>query len=201
VFSTRRFQRAACSALMGLARGPVKRNELSEFVGALDHAIERFRNERSGSLAASKLTDKEERNMAKPHLVACFDCKRGNVFGLVLRYEARDALEDLAALFVEGIFPKQAGEHGAPQFEPRIDLLRDCSFISFCANSAREQALPYVQLCHCCFSPFRGLPRDSARISNKIAGREQTARDMRRFTAQLPTLANRVGFEPTSPAP
>src|SRR5258707_373446 len=92
-------------------------------------------------------TDKEERNMAKLHLVPCFDCKRGDVFGLVLRYEVRDALDDLAALFVEGVFPKQAGEHGAPQFEPGIDLLRDCPFISlgmsFCANSTREQALPY----------------------------------------------------------
>src|SRR5438876_604124 len=79
---------------------------------------------------SSVLADQEERNMAKLHLVACFDCKRGDVFGTVLRYEIGDALGDLAALFVEGVFPKQAGEHGATQFEPRVDLLRDCSFIS-----------------------------------------------------------------------
>ncbi len=34
-----------------LARSPVKRDELTEFVGALDHTIKRFRNERSSSPA------------------------------------------------------------------------------------------------------------------------------------------------------
>ena len=106
--------------------------------------LERFRNETARSLAASELADEEERHVAKLHFVACFDCKRSDVFCLVLRYKIGDAFGDLVALLIERVFPEQAGQDGTPEFQPRIDVLGHCPFVS----SRREKTLPYIEFCH-----------------------------------------------------
>ncbi|MGC2284428.1 MAG: hypothetical protein WA542_04185 [Candidatus Acidiferrum sp.] len=84
---------------------PVERHELAEFVGPLDHVLERFRHERPHSLAPRKFAHHKERRMAKLHLVARLARQSRHVLRLALRHKLRDPLRDVAALFVERIFP------------------------------------------------------------------------------------------------
>src|SRR5437762_3665696 len=51
---------------------PVERHELAEFVGALDHVLERLRHERARALAAREFAREEERRVTKLHFASCF---------------------------------------------------------------------------------------------------------------------------------
>src|SRR5207302_1147168 len=71
---------------------PVERDELAEFVGALDHALECFGYERARALAARELANQEERRMAELHLVTRFAGESRHNFRLVPGGERGDAL-------------------------------------------------------------------------------------------------------------
>src|SRR6267378_4897328 len=129
---------------------PVERHELPEFVSALDHVLERLRHERARALAAREFACEEERRVTKLHFAACFPRESRYNLRLVLGGERGDALRDVIALLVEGVFPEQAGEHRAPEFALRVHLLRHRSFM----RPHGEHPLPYVHLCHCCHSSF-----------------------------------------------
>src|SRR5438034_5542707 len=135
---------------------PVESHELAEFVGALDHALERFRHERTRALAARELTREEERRVTKLHLGARLARESCQDFRLVLGGERGDALCAVFALLVEGGLPEQAREHGAPEFALRVHLLRHRPFV----RPHWEHPLPYVHLCHCCHSEERRVGKE-----------------------------------------
>jgi hypothetical protein len=88
--------------------------------------------------------------VTKLHLPACFAHESRHNFRLVLGRERGDALRDVVAFFIEGVFPEQARKHRAPEFALRVHLLRHRPFV----RPHWEHPLPYVYLCHCCHSPF-----------------------------------------------
>jgi hypothetical protein len=172
--STSFFQSAACSAvvlrkLVGVelrehprqpafySRGerlffrfPVERDELAEFIRALDHVLERFRHERAGSLAPRKLAHQEEWHMAQMHLASSFSRQRGHILGFVGANKFRDPRGDRAALFVKRIFPEQARQHRPAQLRLRADLLRHRSLM----RPRRKHPLPHIHFRHFSVPPF-----------------------------------------------
>ena len=78
--------------------------------------------------------------MTELYLVAGLARERGHGFRLRLGGERGDALRNVAALLVEGVFPEQASKHGAPELAFRVHLLRHRSLV----RPHREKPLPYV---------------------------------------------------------
>jgi len=133
-----------------LARFPVERHKLTEFVGALDHVLQRFRYQPACAFAPRKFTHQEERHVTKLHRVASFPRDRRYILGLVACHKFGNALCNVIALLVERVFPEQAAQHGAQQLSPRVDLLRHRPFL----GSRRKHALPNVKLHHLLHSSF-----------------------------------------------
>ena len=147
---------------------PVERDELAEFIGSLDHVLERFGYERACALAARELANQEERCMAELHLVTRLARESGHNFRLVLGGERGHALRDVAALLVAGVFPEQTREHGAPEFAPRVHFLRHRPLV----RPHREKPLPYVHFCHCHSSFHPPANISPGGKSSRVAGRQ-----------------------------
>ena len=132
-----------------LAVLPVNGNELGEFVGALDDASERLRNQSAMRLVASHLADKQQWHMAQLHLLARLYRQPRDLLNRNLRHEFGDAAGDLDSVLVELAFPKQASQHRAPQLQLRRNLPRRSTFM----RATSKVEFKHVESCHC-GSPF-----------------------------------------------
>ena len=94
---------------------PVNADELSELVGALDDARERWRDQRTMRRVASHLTHQQQRHMTQVHTLPRFDSERSDGCSFYLRDKGRDTLGSHDAILIERILPQEAGKNSAAQ--------------------------------------------------------------------------------------
>jgi hypothetical protein len=108
---------------------PVHRQELCQFVGALNDTAKGLFNDRAGPLSPRELTQEKERHVAQLEPITSLRGKVRHLLRLDLRNQFSDPLCDLAAGFVKGVLPQEARRHSPAELAAGVNRVRGPTFV------------------------------------------------------------------------